>query len=166
VSVADGLVMVFWWRPPVSCFSLARVFLLLIWSLLVSRCLASQKKLTADEEEAEEALFVLQQQLSTVINRLTRIRRIRKQVEKRGSELFARGIAELDAEDGVTPRPLADQEEFAMEYLQELGVPPGVDWGSFGLGSDVNESSLLGAQAAQGSAGGSGQASVDNASGA
>jgi hypothetical protein len=125
--------------------------------------LASQKKLEADEEAAEEALFALQQQLSTAVNRLTRIRRIRKKVEERGSELLRRGLQELDAEDGTVPCPLEAQESFVTGELRNLGVPEDVDWGSLGLGNDESTFAWL---SAPDSAGDTGQAPAGNASGA
>ncbi|QLI68034.1 uncharacterized protein G6M90_00g034220 [Metarhizium brunneum] len=79
-------------------------------NLIVTRLLEQQKKLESEEEEAGNKLLELhtqladlQSQLFTAVNRLARIRKIRNRVKDKSSELFRRGMAELDAEDGILP---------------------------------------------------------------
>jgi hypothetical protein len=128
----------------------------------VGRLMESRKKLLSDEEDAQEALFVLQQQLSTAVNRLSRIRRIRKRVEERSKELVQRGMQELDEEDGVS-RSLESEDRFIVQHLQDLGAPGDADWATFGLGDALLDPSLL---AGPGSGGETLQASAGSASNA
>ncbi|ORY71530.1 uncharacterized protein BCR38DRAFT_311094, partial [Pseudomassariella vexata] len=52
-------------------------------------------------------------------------------VKNKSSELFERGIAELDKED----LPALDSHERCLvEDMRSMGVPEDVDWSSFGLG--------------------------------
>lgn len=91
---------------------------------LVTNILSAQKKLEKEEEEAEEALFVLQTQIATAVGRLGRIRRQRRVLKDKGASLFERGLQsleELEKEDG-----------HVTEDLGEL-VPPETDWSSLGL---------------------------------
>lgn len=100
---------------------------------VVNRLIAQQEKLDADEEKAEERLMELQTQLSQAVNRLARIRRIRRQIKNKSHKLFERGMQELDKEDGVLPA-LESHENWVVHDLQALGVPTEPDWTQFGLG--------------------------------
>lgn len=86
-----------------------------------------QKKLEDEEQEAEEALFLIQTQLSTALNRLARLRRMKKVVKEKRSEAFRRGMKELDEVDAA--------EQWVQDDLQSLvQVPPDdFDWASVGL---------------------------------
>jgi hypothetical protein len=150
-----------WWLLLVRSFVVA-VCLVPDMVLSVARLMDSHKKLKDDEEDAEEALFVLQQQLSTAVNRLSRIRKIRKRVEERSKELVRRGMQELDEEDGVS-RSLESEDCFIVQHLQDLGAPGDADWAAFGLGDAVLGPSLL---VGPGSGGETLQASAGSASNA
>jgi hypothetical protein len=100
----------------------------------LTRLLTQQKKLEVEEVEAEEALFVLQTQLATAVNRLARLRRMKKVLREKSSETFRRGMQELDAEDGVVSVDL--QEQRVVGDIQSFGVSGDVDWASLGLGDD------------------------------
>ena len=111
----------------------------------LTRLLAEQRKLESDEEATGEEVLALhnrlselQSQLATAVSRLSRIRKIRKKVKERSSELLRRGMQELDKEDGVLPA-LDAHEQWVTRDLQSFGVPEDVDWSSLGLGdfSDV-----------------------------
>jgi hypothetical protein len=104
----------------------------------VTRLLDQQKKLDAEEEEAGEQLEKLQSQLSEALSRLARIRRIKKKAKEKSTELFQRGMAELDKEDGVVPA-LEAHEHWVVNDLQALGVPNEFDWSSLGLGEDLTD---------------------------
>lgn len=104
--------------------------------------LEQQKKLESEEEEAGDKLLELhtqladlQSQLSTAVNRLARIRKIRNRVKDKSSELFRRGMAELDAEDGILPA-LDAHERWVVNDLGAMGVPKESDWSAFGLGEE------------------------------
>ncbi|CRK32508.1 hypothetical protein BN1708_019049, partial [Verticillium longisporum] len=58
----------------------------------LKRLSKTEKKLEDDEEAAEEALAKLQEDLSHAVNRLRRIRQIKKKVKERSNEAFRRGI--------------------------------------------------------------------------
>lgn len=112
--------------------------------LVVSKLVEQQKKLEAEEEEAGDAVLVLhtqlaelQSSLATAVSRLARIRKIKKSVKEKGSELFERGMQELDKEDGILPA-LESHENWVVRDLQSLGVPNEVDWSSLGLGEDFS----------------------------
>ncbi|ORY60690.1 uncharacterized protein BCR38DRAFT_349772 [Pseudomassariella vexata] len=128
----------------------------------LERMLSQQKKLDDEEEEASENLLALhsrlaeiQSELALAAGRLSRIRKIRKRVKNKSSELFERGIAELDKEDDILPA--LDSHE---RYMRSMGVPEDVDWSSFGLGADFSD---LGSLIPLDAAGGTAQASGDNA---
>jgi hypothetical protein len=111
----------------------------------VKKLVAQQRKLDADEEEAGDEVIqlqakmsALQSQLADAASRLARIRRIRKKTKERSSELFRRGIQELDSEDGVLPA-LEAHEHWVVEDIQALGVPNDVDWEALGLGSEFQD---------------------------
>ena len=104
--------------------------------------MSQQKKLDDDEEKAEERLIELQTQLAEAVNRLARIRRIRRQVKNKGEELFRRGMEELDKEDGIAP-VLNAHEHWVVNDLQSLGVPNEPDWSQFGLGEQIDLGPLL-----------------------
>jgi predicted transcriptional regulator len=115
----------------------------------VNRLVAQQKKLSAEEDDAEVQLEKLQSQLSEAVSRLQRIRKIRKKVKERSDELFRRGMEELDKEDGITSAPdvlpaLEGHEYWVVDDLQHLGVPNDPDWSSFGLGDFSDVGPLVG----------------------
>jgi hypothetical protein len=64
----------------------------------------------------------LQTSLSTAVARISRIRKIRARVKERSSELFRRGIEELDKDNDILPA--LDAHEFHLvDDLQFLGIP-------------------------------------------
>lgn len=88
------------------CWFLVLAFLL---TVSVNRASKEQKKIEKQIEESEE---VLQEALA----RLSRLRRQRDVLRKKTSELFARGMRELDEEDGVR-----SQEEAILQEQQAVG---------------------------------------------
>lgn len=111
----------------------------------MNKLIDQQKKLAQEEEEAGDQIMVihdqlaeLQASLATAVNRLARIRKIKKKVKERGSVLFERGMQELDKEDDVLPA-LAAHEKWVVHDLRSLGVPEGTDWSTFGLGGDFGD---------------------------
>ncbi|CRK30235.1 hypothetical protein BN1723_019077 [Verticillium longisporum] len=117
------------------------------------RLAKTERKLEDDEEAAEEALAKLQEDLAHAVNRLRRIRQIKKKVKERSDEAFRRGIQELDEEDGLLP-VLESHERWVESDLAFMGVASEVDWPSLGLG-ELPEESGVGdtAAAAAGSSG-------------
>jgi hypothetical protein len=101
----------------------------------LTRLLTQQRKLEAEEADAEEALFTLQTQLSIAVSRLARLRRMKKVIKEKSSEAFRRGMQELDEEDGVPPS-IVDQENFVISDIRSMGVPNDPDWSSLGLGDE------------------------------
>lgn len=106
------------------------------------KVLDQQQKLEKEEEEASDDLLALhekmaelQSSLAAAAGRLSRIRKIRARAKAKGSELFQRGMEELDKEDGLLPA-LDSHEHFVVEDLQSMGVSNEVDWSSLGFGSD------------------------------
>lgn len=111
---------------------------------LVEKALAEQKKREAEIEDAEMELEVLQTKLATALGRLSRLRKMRKAAKARGEELFARGIRQLDEEDGVLPLggdnlSLEAQEANVVQDLQEWGASGVVDWSSLGFGEEFSD---------------------------
>lgn len=108
----------------------------------LGKLLAQRKKLDTEEEEANEALVALhtqmvelQSQLSAAVGRLSRIRKIRDRVKDKSSELFRRGMMELDKEDGILSA-LDSHEHYVVDDIQSLGVPNSIDWSALGLGDE------------------------------
>lgn len=92
----------------------------------------SEKDLESKEEEAEGALLELQTKLSEAVSRLQRIRKIKRKVKERSDEMFARGMQELDEEDGILPA-LSLHEQWVTNDLNALGVSADADFSLFGL---------------------------------
>ncbi|KAG7153231.1 hypothetical protein HYQ46_000728 [Verticillium longisporum] len=110
----------------------------------LEKALAEQKKREAEIEDAEMELEVLQTKLATALGRLSRLRKMRKAAKIRGEELFARGIRQLDEEDGVLPLcgdnlSLEAQEANVVQDLQEWGASGVVDWSSLGFGEEFSD---------------------------
>ena len=99
----------------------------------------------------------LQTQLSQAVNRLARIRRIRRQIKNKSHKLFERGMQELDKEDEILPA-LQSHENWVVDDLQALGVPTEPDWTQFGVGDFPDLGPLL-------SAGGNASAGPSNSPG-
>jgi len=70
-------------------------------TLLTRRCGAAEDATTQDLDSMELQLSGLQSRLSTAHNRLRRLKRQIADVEKRSSNMFARGMRDLDEEDGI-----------------------------------------------------------------
>lgn len=143
-----------WWRVPVSLRAVLR--LLMLNCFLVTRLLEQQKKLEADEEAAGNALIglqaqlsVLQTQVSEAVSRLARIRRMRNKVKERSSELFRRGMQEVEDLDELERLETEERQGAEAGSLDAAQLPPDVldtiDWNSlsFSAGFDavVGESS-------------------------
>ncbi|EGY14794.1 uncharacterized protein VDAG_06271 [Verticillium dahliae VdLs.17] len=107
----------------------------------LERLSKTEKKLEDDEEAAEEALAKLQEDLSHAVNRLRRIRQIKKKVKERSDEAFRRGIQELDEEDSLLPA-LNAHEYYVESDLAFMGVTSDADWPSLGLGELPEESGV------------------------
>ena len=101
--------------------------------------MSEQKRLEQAEADAEEALFVLQTQLQTAVGHLARLRRQKRFLRERVSELFRRGMQsldELEAEDCL----LESAEAQVVTDVQEFGACDPVDWSSLVL--DLSEADL------------------------
>lgn len=107
----------------------------------LSRLAAQQKKLEAEEADTDEALLTLQTQLSIVLSRLACLRRMKKVIKEKSSEVFCRGMRELDEEDAVSL--IAHEEQVVVSYMQSLGIPNAVDWSTFGFGNKFDELGTL-----------------------
>ncbi|KAH0419547.1 hypothetical protein CcaCcLH18_14363 [Colletotrichum camelliae] len=99
----------------------------------LNRCFNEQKKVEREEEEAEEALEVLQTQLAAALGRLSRLRKQKKFVKERGSDLIRRGMQSVD-EWEAEERALEAQESRVMEDLSLWGAQNESDWSSLGMG--------------------------------
>lgn len=111
----------------------------------LERLLSQQRKLEAEEDEANdnlgtlyEKMTELQSQLSSAMGRLSRIRKIRSQVKNKMMTEVQRGVIELDEEDGILPA-LESHEQFVVGDLQSLGVSNEMDWSTLGLGDEFAE---------------------------
>ncbi|KAL0942007.1 uncharacterized protein CTRU02_204770 [Colletotrichum truncatum] len=62
----------------------------------MNRCFREQKKVEQEEQEAEEALEILQTQLAAALGRLSRLRKQKRFLKERGSDLIRRGIQSVD----------------------------------------------------------------------
>ncbi|KAL0939832.1 uncharacterized protein CTRU02_206442 [Colletotrichum truncatum] len=102
----------------------------------------------------------LQVQMADAAGRLKRIRTVRKMVRERQTEVFKRGIQEVDREDGV----LADDEvlpaldayeRFVVSDLQAVGLGNDPPWSLFGFGDEFVGLGPLVDGAGAGSVGGS-----------
>lgn len=66
---------------------------------------------------------------------------MKKVIKEKSSEVFCRGMRELDGEDGVSL--IAHEEQVVVSYMQSLGIPNAVDWSTFGLGNKFDELGTL-----------------------
>nr|XP_036575328.1 uncharacterized protein CTRU02_14758 [Colletotrichum truncatum]KAF6781881.1 hypothetical protein CTRU02_14758 [Colletotrichum truncatum] len=128
---------------------------------------SQQKEWDEKEEKAGEELFALHQefarlqvQIADAAGRLKRIRTVRKMVRERQTEVFKRGMQEVDREDGV----LADDEvlpaldayeRFVVSNLQAVGLGNDPPWSLFGFGDEFVGLGPLVDGAGAGSVGGS-----------
>ncbi len=100
----------------------------------------AQGKLKEERESAEKAFEV-------AFAKLQRLRKQERLLETRSSELFQRGMRELDEEDGVrTQEEALLEEQQAVGDVQSLGAFGVIDWTASGfdfndLGSLVPEES-------------------------
>nr|XP_036575832.1 uncharacterized protein CTRU02_14242 [Colletotrichum truncatum]KAF6782465.1 hypothetical protein CTRU02_14242 [Colletotrichum truncatum] len=114
----------------------------LVVASTLSKLNSQRKEWDEKEEEAgEEVLRIheelarLQSDMALAVSRLSRIRQIRKKVVERQKETFARGMQELDAEDGLLS-VLDAHEAGVVGDLRFLGVPNDPSWSSFGVGEE------------------------------
>lgn len=97
--------------------------------------LAEQKRLDEDIEKAEE-------RLNEILSRLARLRRQRRVARERGSELFRRGMREVDDEDGVRSQEEAIiAEQHAVGEAQLAGAFGAIDWDFLGFDGSGETSS-------------------------
>jgi hypothetical protein len=90
----------------------------------LTRTAAAQKKVESDIEKAEL-------ELETTLARLARLRRQRKILSDKTSELFSRGMRELDEEDGIRSQEQAIlDEQHAVGEAQSFGAMGLLDWSS------------------------------------
>ena len=128
----------------------------------LSRLSSAHRKLENDEQEAEEALFVLQTQLAAALSRLNRVRRMKRVVKEKRSEAFRRGMKELDDEAAAAP-PSPPSDPFLEEVLQ--APVESFDWSSAGLDPAALPEGFFsdpGAAGPSGSLGGTSAASAGN----
>ncbi|CCF43076.1 hypothetical protein CH063_12889 [Colletotrichum higginsianum] len=104
----------------------------------LSRCMSEQRKIEKEEREAEEEMEVLQVQLSTALGRLSRLRKQKRFLKDRGSELIRRGLQSLD-ELEAQDREVAEAEARVEQDLVSWGAGEVFDWSSLGVGSDFAE---------------------------
>lgn len=86
------------------------------------------------QEKVEVAIEKAEGELQEVLARLSRLRKQRQLLKSRGSDLFARGMRELDEEDGIRSQEeaiLAEQQSVGEAQL--AGAIDVVDWSSLGL---------------------------------
>jgi len=84
----------------------------------------AQRKVDSDIEEAET-------NLTETLARLVRLRKQKKLLKERGSDLFVRGIRELDEVDGVrTQEEAILDEQQAIGEAQAAGAVDMLDWSS------------------------------------
>jgi hypothetical protein len=107
---------------------------------LVSRSLSQGQRIDADLSKAEA-------DLQEALSRVSRLRQQREFLRKQSAELFARGMRDLDEEDGIATQEesiLAEQQ--AVGEAQSLGAFGMVDWSAIDLsGFDVGEIAAEGA---------------------
>ncbi|KAK4095871.1 hypothetical protein N658DRAFT_502222 [Parathielavia hyrcaniae] len=112
----------------------------------LTKLMSEQKRVEEEEADAEETLFVLQTQLQTAVGRLARLRRQKRFLKERGSELFRRGVQsleELEEED----RRLEASEARVTADIQSFGIPdPSTDWSAFSLSFSEVDLAALSAQ--------------------
>lgn len=103
---------------------------------VVTKNMEAQRKIDLDIEKAESAL-------TETLARLVRLRKQKKVLKERGSDLFVRGIRDLDDIDGVRSQESAIlEEQQAVGEAQAAGAVDMLDWSSI-LGAPL-DSSLLG----------------------
>lgn len=89
--------------------------------------------------------------LSEKLARLSRLRKQRKEIMKRGHEMVRRGLSSLDELDesdrvaSLVNSEVALESEAAVE-AQEVGAFGVVDWGAMFEGADLSASAFLGLQ--------------------
>ncbi|KAL0929832.1 uncharacterized protein CTRU02_215262 [Colletotrichum truncatum] len=98
----------------------------------LNRCFREQKKVKQEEQEAEEALEILQTQLAAALGRLSRLRKQKRFLKERGSDLIRRGMQSVD-EWEEEERVVAAQEAAVLKDLNSWGAGDSGDWGSFGV---------------------------------
>nr|XP_036576258.1 uncharacterized protein CTRU02_13793 [Colletotrichum truncatum]KAF6782967.1 hypothetical protein CTRU02_13793 [Colletotrichum truncatum] len=121
---------------------------------------SQQKEWDEKEEKAGEELFALHQefarlqvQIADAAGRLKRIRTVRKMVRERQTEVFERGMQEVD-NDEVLPA-LDAHERFVVSDLQAVGLGNDPPWSLFGFGDEFVGLGPLVDGAGAGSVGGS-----------
>lgn len=123
---------------------LPRFLVLTLGVSVVTRVLAEQKRIEDAEVETEEALLALQTQLQTTVGRLARLRRQKRLLKERGSELFRRGVQSMDELDSENRR-VEEEALRVTSHTQSLGAEVPMDWNSLGLDlSDVDLEALGG----------------------
>ncbi|KAF6796481.1 hypothetical protein CMUS01_15846 [Colletotrichum musicola] len=98
--------------------------------------------------------------MADAAGRLKRIRTVRKMVRERQTEVFERGMQEVDREDGVLADdevlPALDaHERFVVSDLQAVGLGNDPPWSLFGFGDEFVGLGPLVDGAGAGSVGGS-----------
>lgn len=105
----------------------------------LTKIMSEQRRVEQEEADAEESLFVLQTQLQTAVGRLARLRRQKRVLKERGSELFRRGMRSLD-EMEEEDRRIQSSMDFVASDVRSLGADVPFDWSSLGL--DLSETDL------------------------
>lgn len=118
-------VMVFPSLPLVRC-----PFLFIGPTLLISvvtRTAKEQKRIEEDIEKTEESL-------QEALAKLSRLRKQRDVLRSRTADLFARGMRQLDEEDGVRSQEEAVlEEQQAIGDVQSLAHVDLIDWSAIGI---------------------------------
>jgi hypothetical protein len=92
------------------------------FSFLVTRTAKEQKRVEEEIEKSEELVH-------EVMAKLCRLRKQREHLRRKTSELFSRGMRELDEEDGVRSQEEAIlEEQQTVGDLQSLAHVDVIDW--------------------------------------
>ena len=103
------------------------------------KLIAEKRRLEREEDMAEEKLLSLQKEMNTQIARIMRLRRLQKEVVRKGHLMIRDGFKDLDEMEKAEEE--ANAEIVSSVQTVEAFVP--TDWSSVGL-ENVDFSSLLG----------------------
>lgn len=119
------------------------VLLVLICGV-ADRLALEKQRLEAAEEATEEELIQLQQQLNERLSRLMRLRRQKRQLVEKGTQMLNRGLASMDELD-ETER----LESEAVVSAQSVLVTDLIDWNAVGSSFDFS-SGVIGEGSSEG----------------
>lgn len=121
----------------------------------VSRVISEEKRLRAQEREAQESLREAHRLANEAMARLERLRIQRESLVRRGADMVNEGLASLDAaedeerrgHEAAVNRSVAEESEAAVEVQQHGGFGV-IDWGSVAESADVGFADWLNGGAA------------------